>query len=172
MEITRSRNKLADIALILLSGYVLIGGITSGTYLIMIVLNGLLHDWTGWLSFFLCFVISLATIVNNFYILKLRNRISEKHLAFNIYVCLLQIFSIAIDGFQFKYKQGLGIVTYWKVMTGTDQSFFGCRIEKFDFNFTFKFNNSNFFLIGVDFLILFLFLLFLWIYRTYKSQLV
>ncbi|TKC04097.1 hypothetical protein FA048_19620 [Pedobacter polaris] len=162
------RNRLEKGILVVFSAYMLLSGIISIGYLIAVLTEKLINDVIGWISITTCILIALITIVNNFYILRLKFKTNRIHYGINIFLCLIQTFYLVFDGFQYKYNQGIEIVIYFKIINDPHEFLLGHVFRNFNFGFTMKFYESAYSLVGLNLISLCLFLFFLLKYKQHN----
>jgi len=95
--------------------------------------------------------------------------VTKERTLVNSIAALLQTIYIAIDGFQFKYMQGIELLFYAKKYTGTTVFKFGLDFEKFSYLILVKFRDLEYTSIGVDLLALCVFIFYLNQYRKIRS---
>lgn len=150
-----------------LSGYLVLSGVLSLFFLIVIFLDQEL-DVTFLIAIFFSLTLILAVIIYNVKIFISYSVTKERTLV-NSISAFLQTVYIAVDGFQFKYMQGIELLFYAKKYTGTPVFKFGLDFEKFSYLILVKFRDLDYTSIGVDLLALFLFIFYLNQYRKIKS---
>ena len=146
--------------------YVLLTGLVSAFYLFAILIQGLIVDFIGWTSVLLCGGVILASIINNLLILNNTSNIKNKQVLLNFWICVFQVIYITLDGFQFKYNQGLEVICYVQMENVSKLLTVGVLFENFNFAFNFKFLDSDFSSLGVNLISLCFCLTFLYYYRN------
>ncbi|TKC04709.1 hypothetical protein FA048_18650 [Pedobacter polaris] len=100
---------------IIISAYLIITGLVGIINLLDILTKTDHYNLLVLLSIvFLCLSISI-TILNNFFILKRLNNIPKKSFLTNFIICSLQVFSLSLNGFQFKFNQGIEATIYTNI---------------------------------------------------------
>jgi hypothetical protein len=110
--------------------------------------------------------IIIITIFNNYRILRFPGEVNKKNFLINCFITAFQAVYIAIDGFQFKYNQGLQIVAYFKIFSESKEMKAGMFFNGFNFLLNIKYLELNYSVFGIDLLAGMLFLFYFYQFKN------
>ena len=114
-------------------------------------------------------ILMLAIIYYNSRIL-FSYSISKQRALINSCAGLLQLPFLYMDGFQFKYNQGIQFIVYGKMFNGTSDFRLGFEFEKFSYLINIQFWERTYTNVGIDLLALGIFIFYLYQYNKLKNH--
>lgn len=156
--------------IILSSIYILLCGLISAIYLILILFNNIYqNDIIVWIGLILCSIVAITSIVNNILLLKAPLKAKKTRHLINMWINAFQTIYLISDGFQYRYNQGLEIVIFIDMNNTTKQVSVGSFFKNFNFFVDFKFLETANTLIGISMIPLFLTILSCYFFKKSKS---
>ena len=162
MGTIKNLNKISSI-------YLVISAIISLFFITVIIFQ---YEITGifWFTMPLCILVVVVSILNNYNILVQPLQINKLNLLINMCVSFLQMPLITVNGFQFKYNQGLQLIAYLKLSRESKEAKVGIYFENFNHLLNVKFLEINYSIIGIDLVTLFLFLFYLYQFKLKNTE--
>lgn len=152
--------------------YLLLCGIVSLFFLVVVYIQNNINTFKSWVSILTSVSIVLLAIINNYKILRNISKINKTNILINLMISVIQIVNVSFNKFQFKFNQGFEVVVYANVNNITKRVDWGTYLSNINYFLNIKFPESNYSVVGVNLLILFFFLFYVYLYQEITHRIV